>query len=82
MEEPNIAQRLKECICCKKPVPSDDFDALFCSECGTSLYNKCSNYSCGEYLERDEKYCKYCGARSLFLNAGYFTPNSDEDLPF
>lgn len=79
----DIKNRVEKCLECGKT--NFDTEARYCSECGTTLYNKCSNYSCGEVLNLDEKYCKFCGSKSLFLNAGFLsTPGNKntDNLPF
>lgn len=79
----DIKNRVTKCLKCGK----HDFDeeSRYCPECGTSLYNKCSNYECKKIIKSDEKFCKYCGSKSLFLNLGYLNaPKKDtmDDLPF
>lgn len=65
---------MKNCIFCEKEFNEEDLTAEYCSYCGAPLRNKCSNYSCGEDLDDNACFCKYCGSRSIFYNADILKP--------
>ncbi len=80
--------KVKKCLKCGAETTSDDEQELFCSKCGAPVVNRCSDYNCDKLLREDAKYCKYCGAPSIFNNYGLLDntapkfSNNIEDLPF
>lgn len=65
------------CKYCKNII---DDDSEFCPQCGLPLLNRCSNNKCNKQLNENDRYCKYCGASSRFLNSGLFiVKNTNED---
>ncbi len=84
--EKNVCNlKVKKCLICGAETNENDKKELFCTQCGTPVLNRCSNYECGKSLSSDERYCKYCGGRSIFLNYGLFEANPhdfDNILPF
>lgn len=79
--------KVKNCLNCNTKTNPNDEEERFCSNCGAPVLNQCSNYSCQKILKADAKYCKFCGAPSIFNNFGLLEEkapiNTDiDDLPF
>lgn len=79
------AYKIEKCLKCNAETNNKDEKEFFCSQCGSPVLNVCSNYECQEILDSKAKYCKYCGAKSIFNNYRLLDspqPNNDDDLPF
>lgn len=55
--------RFKKCIECG----DTDFppEARYCMECGTPLFNACTNQECQKANPDKAKYCMYCGSETV-----------------
>lgn len=83
MDENIFNYKLEKCINCGTKTDAEDSEEIFCSQCGAPIVNRCSDYSCGNYLKPDAKFCKYCGASSIFKNRNLIdTPKCADDIPF
>ncbi|MEG1256854.1 hypothetical protein [Clostridium sp.] len=88
MEENILDFKLPKCSLCGKYSDKNDVFEVYCSGCGSPLINSCSNYKCQHLLSSESAYCKYCGSKSIFLNAGLVTSknpldtNDSDYLPF
>lgn len=64
------------CIFCGSSSHQDD--AVYCEHCGRELFNYCANVDCdlnnGEAIamSSEARYCRLCGHKSTFSEAGYF----------
>lgn len=83
LEKKVYMYKVKRCLKCDAETHANDTKEFFCSQCGSPVLNRCSNYECQEVLDEKAKYCKYCGAKSTFKNFGLLdSPQSTDDLPF
>ena len=80
--------KVKKCLNCGAETDPIDEQEFFCSKCGAPIINRCSDYNCNSFLKESAKFCKYCGATSIFKNYGLFDnaapfiSDNTDDLPF
>ena len=84
--------KLPKCVVCGFETNPMDTEELYCSACGSPLFNECTNYECRAELSPTAAYCKYCGSASTFLNLNVVESKKpefpisftfeDDDIPF
>ena len=53
-------------------------DTDYCIMCGLETQNRCSNYSCGEILPLNARYCSHCGEKSNYYRLDLLPSWEDE----